>query len=274
MAGINKATRQQIKGYLEGFIEGMLAEYRRWQSRERVTPRQYLRQQSETPSLKPFHDAILPEEFRKVSAFERSFSTRLGTTFEESARLIALQNHAEAYRGYRIVGSLNTAALNVLEKQIERLDAGEPASLAEMTRLVLNARSGTNTRTIRIVADLFVKKHNGTELYFEMKSPVPNKGQCLEVTQRLLRIQLARGIGLPAVQTYFAMPYNPYGGDRSNYQWGYARRYLPFDDGVLIGEEFWNLLGGKGTYERLLEIYYEVGQAKANALLELLQDAP
>ena len=28
MPAISKATRQQIKGYLEGFIEGMLQEYR------------------------------------------------------------------------------------------------------------------------------------------------------------------------------------------------------------------------------------------------------
>jgi hypothetical protein len=173
MAGINKSTRQQIRVYMEGFIEGILQEYRHWRSRERITPRKYL-----------------------------------------------------------------------------------------------------NARTIRIVADLFVKTHKGSELYFEMKSPMPNKGQCLEVTQRLLRIQRARGKGPPEVQTYFAMPYNPYGGERDNYQWGYARRYLPFEDGVLISEEFWNLLGGKGTYEQLLEIYYEVGQAKAKDLLELLGDAP
>lgn len=274
MAGIDKITRQQIKGYLEGFIEGMLQEYRRWRSRECVTPRQYLRQRSETPTLKPFHNAILPEEFRKVNAFERSFSTRLGTTFEESARLIALRHHAEAYRGYRIVTPLKAVALDTLEKQIERLDAGEQPSLAEMTQKVLATYPGSEERRIRIVADLFVKKQDGTELYFEMKSPVPNKGQCLEVTQRLLRIQLARGKGLPQVQTYFAMPYNPYGGDRSNYNWGYARRYLPFEDGVLIGEEFWNMLGGKGTYEQLLEIYYEVGQAKSKELLELIQDSP
>lgn len=274
MAGINKSTRQQIRGYLEGFIEGMLQEYRNWRSRERITPRKYLKLRSEEPSLKPFHDAILPEEFRKVSAFERSFSTRLGTTFEECARLIARQNHAEASRGYEMRVQIDASALEAIEKQIERLDAGEQPKLEEMVRAVLNAPVGNNKRTIRIVADLFVKTHSGTELYFEIKSPMPNKGQCLEVMQRLLRIQRARGKGLPDVQTYFAMPYNPYGGGRDNYQWGYARRYLPLEDGVLIGEEFWSLLGGKGTYERLLEIYYEVGQAKAKDLLELLGDAP
>lgn len=274
MACIDEVTHQKIKGYLEGFIEGMLQEYRRWQTRQQFTPREYLNLRSEKPILKPFHDAILPEEFRKVSAFERSFSTRLGTTFEESARLIALQHHAEAHRNYKMVAELDAAALAAIEKQIERLDAGEQPTLAEMIQQVLSARTGAEKRKLRIVSDIFVKQHDGTELYFEMKSPVPNKGQCLEVVQRLLRIQLARGRGLNHVRTYFAMPYNPCGGRRDDYLWGYARRYLPMNDAVLIGEEFWDLLGGKGTYEHLLEIYYEVGRAKANDLLELLQDVP
>lgn len=271
MPSISKATRQQIKGYLEGFIEGMLQEYRQWQRRAHLSPRNYLKQKVSDATLKPFHDAILPEELRKASAFERSFSTRLGATFEECARLIALQHHAHAQRGYRIDAKLDVDALNELENQIQRLDRRECIQIAEMIQAVLHARSGKATTSVRIIADLYVKRHDGTEMYFEIKSPVPNKGQCLEVMQRLLRIHLARS-DASAVETYFAMPYNPYGGGRENYRWDYARRYLPFEDAVLIGAEFWDMLGGKGTYLSLLEIYYEVGKAKAKDLIELLHD--
>lgn len=272
MPVISKDTRQQIKGYLEGFIEGMLQEYRQWRRRTRLTPRQYLKQQASEVVLKPFHDAILPEEFRKASAFERSFSTRLGATFEECARLIAAQHHAHAQRGYRMDATLDVDALNELENQLRRLDRRESVTIAEMIQAILRARTGKSTATARIIADLYVQKHDGTEIYFELKSPVPNKGQCLEVMQRLLRIQLARHGSAPAVETYFAMPYNPYGGGRDNYRWDYAKRYLPFDDAVLIGAEFWDMLGGEGTYLSLLEIYYEVGKVKAKDLVELLRD--
>ncbi len=273
MPAISKATRQQIKGYLEGFIEGMRQEYRQWQRRTRLTPRQYLEQQASKAVLKPFHDAILPEEFRKASAFERSFSTRLGATFEECARLIAVQHHALAQRGYRMNPELDVDALNELENQLQRLDRRESVTLAEMIQTILQAHTGKSATTRSIIADLYVQKHNGTELYFELKSPVPNKGQCLEVMRRLLRIQLARSGSAP-VETYFAMPYNPYGGGRDNYHWDYAKQYLPFDDVVLIGAEFWDMLGGRGTYLSLLEIYHEVGEAKAKDLVELLQDEP
>ncbi|MCS7209043.1 MAG: TdeIII family type II restriction endonuclease [Fimbriimonadales bacterium] len=270
MPSISKLTRQQIRGYLEGFIEGMIQEYRLWRQERRLSPRRYLKLRSEEATLKPFHDAILPAQFRKASAFERSFSTRLGATFEECARLIASQHHALAQRGYRLRAELDMDALNEVEIQLQRLDKREEVTFAEMVRAVLQAKSGITTMPVRIIADLHVRKHDGTELYFEIKSPVPNKGQCFEVMQRLLRIHLARSGQVPDVQTYFAMPYNPYGGGRETYRWDYAKRYLPFDDAVLIGAEFWDMLGGEGTYLSLLEIYYEVGEARAEDLMELL----
>jgi hypothetical protein len=42
-----------------------------------------------------------------------------------------------------------------------------------------------------------LKPKDGTELFFEIKGPKPNKGQCLEVTQRLLRFQLLSGKNRP-----------------------------------------------------------------------------
>lgn len=273
MSCIDKPTRERIRQYLERFIEGILQEYRRWQPRQMITLQQYLSQQAEKANLKPFHDALIPEEFRQASALERSLSTRLGATFEECARLIASQHHPVARRGYRIAAQLDADALAKLEEYIQRVDKGNVPPLREMVQALLAARTGRTTASVRIVADLYVQKDDGTELFFELKSPVPNKGQCLEVTQRLLRIQLARGKGLPSVQTFFAMPYNPYGGGRENYRWDYARRYLPFEDAVLIGAEFWDMLGGEGTYLELLEIYHEVGQAKATALRGLFHAA-
>ncbi len=65
------------------------------------------------------------------------------------------------------------------------------------------------------------------------------------------------------------MPYNPYGDSRADYRWSIARKYLP-DDAVLIGEEFWDLIGGKGTYRALLSIYEEVGEGMRQEILEAI----
>lgn len=124
------------------------------------------------------------------------------------------------------------------------------------------------SRTVR--ADLYILAEDGTEFFFEMKSPMPNKGQCLEVTQRLLRFHLIRGRSRPAVYAYFAMAYNPYGPTRDSYDWSFARLYTPFDQAVVIGQEFWEIVGGPTAFEELVAIYQEVGHDKSKYMLDAL----
>ncbi|MFM9159787.1 MAG: TdeIII family type II restriction endonuclease, partial [Dolichospermum sp.] len=111
---------------------------------------------------------------------------------------------------------------------------------------------------------------DGTELFFEIKGPKPNKGQCLEVTQRLLRFQLLSGKNRPQVQAYYAMPYNPYGAKKTDYKWSCTVNYTPFNDAVIIGHDFWKIIGGETAYEELLEIYLEVGHEKSKYMLDAL----
>lgn len=39
---------------------------------------------------------------------------------------------------------------------------------------------------------------------------------------------------------------------------------------VLLGREFWDLLGGTGTYNELLSIYVEVGKEKGPDIVDRL----
>ncbi|MHC1625190.1 MAG: TdeIII family type II restriction endonuclease, partial [Methermicoccaceae archaeon] len=66
------------------------------------------------------------------------------------------------------------------------------------------------------------------------------------------------------------MGYNPYGTDRQMYNHSFALRYMDMDNQVMIGKEFWELVGGEGTYEELLEIYSEVGKEKGADLIDQL----
>ena len=105
------------------------------------------------------------------------------------------------------------------------------------------------TKVVR--ADLYILAKDGTEFLFEIKAPKPNKGQCLEVLQRLLRFHLLRGANRPQIQAYYAMPYNPYGATKADYKWTQAKNYLPFDQAVVMGNDFWNIVGGETAYEKL-----------------------
>lgn len=221
MSAISYRTRAAIKAYLEVFIENLVEKYRKRDIPSVDCPTPYLKQKSSQGRLKPFHAAIISPEMLRLNEFERGFSTSLGTTFEECARLIAFEYHREAHRSYDIKGEVSLAAINEIERQIAIFESSSKSqlqkpSLKEMIQSVLNARKEDDLvpRTSR--ADLYILTKEGKHLFFEIKSPQPNKGQCLEVTQRLLRFHLLSAKNYRRVQAYYAMAYNNFGPNRSD----------------------------------------------------------
>jgi len=120
------------------------------------------------------------------------------------------------------------------------------------------------------IADLYLRDKDGNEIFFEIKSPKPNKGQCLEVLDRLLEIHAMKRQGFPKVRTFYAMAYNPYGDSKSDYKHSFALSYMDIRNQVLIGREFWDLVGGSGTYDEVIEIYREVGREKGPDMIDQL----
>ncbi len=188
------------------------------------------------------------------------------------ARLIAHQRFSVAERGYQTVGEIDFAADAKIEEIINRLQRTEqrpkPNFLTWIDE-VLRAESEAVVRR-RIVADLYLQDAEGNEYFFELKSPRPNKGQCLEVTQRLLQAHALRRAPRPRVQAYYGMAYNPYGASPEDYAHSIARTYLDMEHEVLLGRAFWDFIGGPETYEEVLSLYHEVGRENAKALLDAL----
>lgn len=275
MVTISPKTRAAIKGYLEGFIKGLIDVYKGREITKPSSATEYLLRTSPNGELKPFQAALIPPELIRINQFERGLSTKLGNSLEECARLIALEHHQAVRRGYDIRGEVSVAAFAEAERQKEYYESAAKRgqakpSLEQMITAVLQARRSDDLETKIVRADLYILSNDGTELLFEIKAPKPNKGQCLEVIQRLLRFHLLRGANRPQVKAYYAMPYNPYGVTKEKYKWSQALNYLPFDEGVVIGNEFWNIVGGQTTYEELLDIYLEVGREKGKYMLDTL----
>jgi Type II restriction endonuclease, TdeIII len=275
MPAITEKTYEKIKGYLEGFIQGLIDEYKGRTIEKPTTGSEYLTRTSKKGELKPFQAALIPPELIRINQFERGLSTRLGNSLEECARLIALEYHQDVRRSYDIKADVSLAAFAEAERQKERYESAATKgksrpSLEEMISAVLDARRSDDLETKTVRADLYILGKDGTEFIFEIKGPKPNKGQCLEVTQRLLRFHLLRGENRPQVQAYYAMPYNPYGATKADYKWSQAIYCLPFREAVVIGNEFWKILGAETAYEELLEIYLEVGSEKSKYMLDAL----
>ena len=66
---------------------------------------------------------------------------------------------------------------------------------------------------------------------------------------------------------FYALPYNPY-GKREDYNWSFPARWFDMknDPVVLIGNEFWDKIGGKGTYNFFITAVNELGNNYKNRI--------
>jgi hypothetical protein len=103
----------------------------------------------------------------------------------------------------------------------------------------------------RIISDLWIKK--GTvEIFISIKTVKPN----IDQTEKAKRDMLMLKAHNSNYSTYFGLYYNPGGPRREDYNWQVPSRIFNMkkDECVLIGEEYWDAVGGKGTYKTLLDI--------------------
>jgi type II restriction enzyme len=61
------------------------------------------------------------------------------------------------------------------------------------------------------------------------------------------------------IRTLLAIPYNPY--EPEPYQRWTLQGMYDLKNEILVAAEFWDFLGGKNTYEDLLEVFEQVGIA-------------
>lgn len=261
---IDSATQEDVKSLLRGFMDSWIAkQYEELGS---------IGQDGSSPSgiLAPFHDALVPG-IRGLG--ERGFSTALGNLHERIALVVATSTHARADRAHDLSMPLPVLAREFITQRLIQLEAAAaaPDHLYEREQL-LNAFGAEVPATTRI--DLYIRTHSGEDHYFEIKSAKPNKGQCIEMKQRLLT---ALGMRRRAdVFAWWGVPYNPY-GTAAAYAHPYPARFFDFRNDVKLGVDFWDFVGGPGTYEQLLGLYRAVGvenTARLDALRQALAGRP
>ena len=254
---MNPETRARVRGLISRFMEKWLtdsvpaAELERI-AREGLSPRGL---------LAPFHDALVPGI---TLLGERRFSTRLGNLHEKIAVGIATETHAEVRRQHTVSGSIPVLSREFITQRIGALARREARPDATFEREQILHHFGNQVDAATRI-DLYVRTHEGEEHYFEIKSAKPNKGQCMEMKERLLTTLAIRRE--EATRAWWGVPYDPYG--RGEYRHVHPLRFFDFEREVMLGAPFWDFLGGPGTYEALLEVYRQVGEDFAARLREL-----
>ena len=92
-----------------------------------------------------------------------------------------------------------------------------------------------------------------------MKSPLPNSDITKVSKEKIFKLYAMKPKQIDCA--YFALPYNPY-GKKEDYSWSFPFRWFDMknDKVVLIGDKFWDMIGGKGTYQIFISELNKIGK--------------
>jgi Type II restriction endonuclease, TdeIII len=215
--------------------------------------------EAEEVMSRPFHHALVPAAVWKGSKFERSFTTSLGSTWEAAAVVLGTGLRGWAERGYSYLGEIDTTQLHTIQKILNDLEARRrrPDWPSEMEEVLAAARGSTEPCSVTVDVAVGASRDNrkGHE-YFEVKAPQPNSDQTKVSKEKMFKLTAME----QRECAFFALPFNPY-GTRQQYKHTYPMRWFDMrrDSVVLIAEDFWDRVGGPGTWASMLEVAEEVG---------------
>lgn len=211
----------------------------------------------ETTSM-PFL-ARLIQDNEKIAAYSfiHSMATTLGMSiYEDVSVIIASENSEECFRNYGVGGAISKSQKSAIGNIIAKLRNGErKADIKKEIQEVLfaSAENGEFQKSGNI-ADFYMKR-NGKEYYFEIKTVKPNIDVFEKSKTKLLEWVARRR---KFVNVYLAFPYNPYHPEPYHRFTEVGMMNPPKD--FLVGDEYWDFIGGKKTFPELLKTFDNVGK--------------
>lgn len=213
---------------------------------------------------KPLYAALVPDEIFKGSHFERRFVTPFGSVWEQLAQVVALEFHGDCQLGHRVTGTIGRESLRRIQEVLAKLEHSKKGSVRTNpnweTELAYIRDGGGELIPVDVICDVFIdSKATGLKYAFELKSPLPNSDQTKVSKEKMLKLLAMKPTTVD--HSYYALPYNPY-GKKEDYSWGFPARWFNMrqDPSVLIGGEFWDLIGGAGTYANFINEVNSLGK--------------
>jgi len=214
-------------------------------------------------SKRPLYAALVPDEIFKGSHFERRFVTPFGTAWEKLALVAAQLGLGHGALSHTIIGRVNKERLRRIQQVLNELE--HPIGGKERRRpdwqkeldYVLAGRSASEV-PVTVICDVYAEDSKSNKRYaFELKAPLPNSDQTKVSKEKILKLYAM--ISPQVDEAFYALPYNPY-GQRAKYAWSYPARWFNMkeDPVVLIGDEFWEKVGGLGTYQAFISAVNEI----------------
>ena len=220
--------------------------------------------EEEHRAKRPLYAALVPDEIFKGSHFERRFVTPFGNAWQSLAVVAAEAGLGQGIASHRIDGVIKAERLRRITEILNRLEHAEkgqrkiqPDWNTELSYIL--AGDGENI-PVSVICDVYAEDVENRKRYaFELKAPLPNSDQTKVSKEKILKLYCMDPRQVD--EAYYALPYNPY-GTKENYSWSFPARWFNMreDEVVLIGEEFWEKIGGLGTYRAFIEAVNEIGR--------------
>ena len=206
---------------------------------------------------KPLYASLVPDEIFKGSHFERRFVTPFGKVWEKLAESVALSYHKNCAVGKKVIGEVGEERLRRIQEVLNNLEhkrKGHPRRSPDWSAEIKYILEGGGTKIpTEVICDIFIDSKTTNRKYaFELKAPLPNSDQTKVSKEKMFKLLSMEPIRVNFA--FYALPYNPY-GKKEDYNWSFPMRWFDMhnDKSVLIGEEFWDLVGGNGTYSKFIE---------------------
>ncbi|MDD4516263.1 MAG: TdeIII family type II restriction endonuclease [Massilibacteroides sp.] len=167
------------------------------------------------PVTMPFHTRLLGKDRLALFSFIHSLNTNFGTSiFEPVAVTLAKTNFKEAHSQVSAGSQISEQALFEIQKIMDNLTAAHIApSKANEIEILRRVCQKCEMRTVKPTKiDIALTAHDGSLHFFDIKTAKPNKGGFKEFKRTLLEWAACVLANNPqaAVNTYIAIPYNPY----------------------------------------------------------------
>ncbi|MCX6155411.1 MAG: TdeIII family type II restriction endonuclease [Candidatus Kapabacteria bacterium] len=214
------------------------------------------------PASMPFHTRLLGKDRMALFSFIHSLNTNFGTSiFEPVALTLAKTSFKEAKAQATAGATISESAQREIQNIMDNLTAASsrPDKEAEIEIIRKVCRTGKMKTVKPTKVDIFLQS-NSDEIYLiDIKTAKPNKGGFQEFKRTLLEWV---GVTLAAnpdadIKTLVAIPYNPY-EPKPYSRWTMAGM-LDLPNELKVAEEFWDFLGGEGTFLCLLDCFERIG---------------
>lgn len=214
------------------------------------------------PASMPFHTRLLGKDRLALYSFIHSLNTNFGTTiFEPVAVALARPRFKDVQTQVKVGDSISSNSQTEIQKIMDGLitasiDPDKPREI-EIIRGV--AQEGEMVKVKPTKVDVYLESSDGELFLFDIKTAKPNAGGFKEFKRTLLEwvgVSLAKD-NSKRIHTLIAIPYNPYEPEPYN-RWT-MRGMLDLENELKVASEFWDFLGGEGTYDDLLVCFEQVG---------------